>query len=82
MVVTKQFILEGALSIIFVASSKLLNKEIFFYIPYGLVIIFTNLLDLIKISKFSLSERVYGLSLLKKLDTNKMLENANKTLSN
>ena len=58
----------------FICKDNSLSTPIFFYIPYRFIIIFAYLLDLLKISKFSISERVYGLLLLKKLDTNKSLQ--------
>lgn len=61
----------------FICKDNLLSTPLFFYVPKWIVIFLANIFDFMRISRLSLSERVYGLIYLKKLSTKKSLHNIN-----
>lgn len=66
----------------FICEDNLISKPFFIYIPPWFVIFLANLFDLTRISRLSLSERVFGLLFLNKLNTKKSLHNINYKLNN
>ena len=61
----------------FICKDNNLPYPFFIYIPKKLIIFFSKIVDLLKITKFSLTERLYGLIYLKKLNVNKSLQSIN-----
>ena len=66
----------------FICKDNKIKNPFFIFLPFTIVIFFSKIIDQLKLTKFSLVERIYGLFYLPKINTEYHLQNLNYKLKN